>query len=160
MKRQQMHRKEDQRSPKEELVNHASGSRKHASGSRNQVTTFVIEWPLEQIMQCESWFTKPHSIITSRDLLSTYIVYICFQNKYNHNIRLHTDKISLVEKSNGSKVQPFVLFMFALFPNGTQIALRTPPGPALGRRGGVGWGVDGEGECLLFVYSRGRVPDL
>jgi hypothetical protein len=38
-------------------------------------------------MQCESWFTKPQSIITSRDLLSTYIVYICFQNKYNQNIR-------------------------------------------------------------------------
>ena len=47
----------------------------------------VPEWPLEQIMQCESWFTKLQSITTSRDLLSTYIDYICLQNKYNQNIR-------------------------------------------------------------------------
>ena len=85
--------------------------------------------------------TKPHSI-----------VYICFQNKFNNNIRLRTDKISLVEKSNGSKVQPFVLSMFALFPNGTQIDLRTPPGPALGRGGGGG---GGEGGPNKLAAARG-----
>ena len=81
-----LYRKEEQRSPKEELVNHSSGSRKHESGSRNEYTKFVPEWTLEQIMKCESW-SKPHSTITSRDLRSTYIVFICFQNKYNQNIR-------------------------------------------------------------------------